>query len=116
MQLNECQRRALLCRTQYIFNKGYLLAKDFPFLGDVMGKSSGELHNYDPRNIGSVMTDHIGDVVRELTDMALGTKLDERTTQAFTEAKEALEHPEVMEETAWPKWYANGDPAPPAHK
>jgi hypothetical protein len=114
MQLSRFHCRSLLCRTQYIFNKGYLLVKQFPFLGDVMEKTAQELHNHDPRNIGSVMTDHIGDVVRELTDLPLGTKLDERTLLAFQEAKRTLDHPEADEDTAWPEWYHKGEPAPKA--
>lgn len=116
MQLDRFQCRALLCRTQYIFHNGYLLVKHFPFLGDVMRKTPQELHNHDPRHIGSVMTDHIGDVVRELTDLPLGTQLDERTLLAFFEAKEALEHPEVNEDTAWPEWYHSGFPAPKSNQ
>jgi hypothetical protein len=116
MQLDSCQRRALLCKTQYIFAKGFLLAGDYPYLGDVMQKNEQELQDHNPRQIGSTTTEHIGDVVRELTGFHLGTKFDKRTQLAFMEAKKSLEKPGVKEDDAWPKWYANGDPAPPAHK
>jgi len=76
-----------------------IICNALPFLVDVIQKNDRWLQN-NVHTIGSRTIDHIENVVRELTRLSLGTEFDARTTRAFAEAKEALGHPEVVEESA----------------
>jgi hypothetical protein len=133
MQLDQYQRRALLYRTEKVFYNGEAMAEirgidpimlrhspsvagrrhkeasAQPFLGDILPKDLSWITKC--RNIGRRHAQLAADVVEEVTGIPLGTQLDERTAEAFAEAKAALAAGKRPED-AWPQWYIQGKNPP----
>lgn len=111
MTKEQCAK--MLLPTATTMPKGNSLARNhhgsFPFIGDLVDKTRGWLLSC--RDVGEFTADEVDGTLRELTGNCLRTHFDNRTAQAYMEAKEALDKG-ASPETAWPEWYHHGEDPP----
>ncbi|MDO8565389.1 MAG: hypothetical protein Q7R67_02105 [bacterium] len=115
MQLDQYQRRAMLYNAEEVLYRGDFIAHGpqqngkYRYLGDVLQQDKVWL--LECHGVGHLVANYVQHAIMGIFGLPMGTKLDDRTMLAFSEAKDAV-NTGTQPEEAWPKWYTESMPQP----